>query len=138
MNEEDRIEAAAETIAARASRVSRSAICRRRSGRAIEAEAYRVQNAVHRRLAETRYGARVGRKIGCTTKVMQDYLGIPNPCAGGLFAGTVHAGDAVLPFDDFRRVGVECEIAVRLARDLPRGDAPFTAAAVGPRRRRPS
>lgn len=97
------------------------------------AEAYAVRDAVHARLAASRFGVRVGWKIGCTTPVMQAYLGIAHPCAAGLFAGTTHRGDAELRHGDFVRVGVECEIAVRLASDLPEG--PFTAervrAAVG-------
>src|SRR5690606_28934818 len=86
-----------------------------------EAAAYAVQAAVHRRLAAT-MGARVGYKIGCTTPVMQAYLGIPSPCSAGVLAGGVHAGGAVLPFADYIRIGIECEIAVRLGRDLPGPD----------------
>jgi 2-keto-4-pentenoate hydratase len=92
------------------------------------AEAYAVRDAVHARLAESRFGARVGWKIGCTTPVMQAYLGIAHPCAAGLFAGTTHHGGAKLRHGDFVRVGVECEIAVRLASDLL--DGPFTAESV--------
>jgi len=55
---------------------------------------------------------------------MQKYLGIDHPCAGGIFADSIHASPASLKYRDFRRVGVECEIAVRLDRDLPAG--PFT------------
>jgi len=84
---------------------------------ADEAAGYAVQAAVHERLVPT-MGRRVGYKIGCTTPVMQQYLGIPSPCAAGVFARGVHESGATLPFDDFRRVGVECEIAVRLGRDL--------------------
>ncbi len=91
-------------------------------------EAYAVRDAVHARLADSRFGARVGWKIGCTTPVMQAYLGIAHPCAAGLFAGTTHCGDAKLRHGDFVRVGVECEIAVRLGRSLPEG--PFTPASV--------
>jgi 2-keto-4-pentenoate hydratase len=92
------------------------------------AEAYAVRDAVHARLAGSRFGARIGWKIGCTTPVMQAYLGIAHPCAAGLFAGTTHRGDAKLRHGDFVRVGVECEIAVRLVRDLREG--PFTAEGV--------
>jgi len=92
------------------------------------AEAYAVRDAVHARLAGSRFGARIGWKIGCTTPVMQAYLGIAHPCAAGLFAGTTHRGDAKLRHGDFVRVGVECEMAVRLARDLREG--PFTAEGV--------
>jgi 2-keto-4-pentenoate hydratase len=80
-------------------------------------EAYDVQDVVHGDV-EALLGRRVGYKIGCTTPVMQAYLGIPSPCSGGLFAATTHGDGAVLDPAAFVRVGIECEIAVRLARDL--------------------
>lgn len=49
-------------------------------------EGYCVQKAVHERLAQTEWGHIIGYKIGCTTAVMQQYLGISHPCAGGLVA----------------------------------------------------
>jgi 2-oxo-3-hexenedioate decarboxylase/2-keto-4-pentenoate hydratase len=55
---------------------------------------------------------------------MQRYLGIPNPCAGGLVAKSLQMGEGRFRHDHFVRVGVECEIAVRLGFDLNRGDAP--------------
>jgi 2-keto-4-pentenoate hydratase len=58
---------------------------------------------------------------------MQQYLGIPHPCSGGIFASGIHASGAHLRFADFVRVGVECEIAVRLGHDLVASAAPFTA-----------
>jgi len=93
---------------------------------ADEAAAYQVQAALHERLEPT-LGRRVGYKIGCTTPVMQAYLGIPSPCSAGVFARGVHGSGVTLRFDDFRHVGVECEIAVRLGRDLPADKAPFSA-----------
>ena len=83
------------------------------------AEGYAVQGAVHAVLEAAGFGPRVGHKIGCTTAVMQAYLGIPHPCAGEVFATTVHERTADLPLSGFHRVGVECEIAARLGRDLP-------------------
>jgi 2-oxo-3-hexenedioate decarboxylase/2-keto-4-pentenoate hydratase len=112
------IDALAETIAA--ARLARTPLpAQAGEAPADVARAYAVQGAVHRRLAVSRFGRRSGWKIGCTTPVMQDYLGIDHPCAAGLFAGTSHASGAVLRHGDFVRVGVECEIAVRLAHDLP-------------------
>ena len=91
-----------------------------------EAEGYRVQRAVHDLLLPEN-GALVGYKIGCTSKVMQQYLDIPHPCGGGVFARGVHESGVRLRAADFVRVGVECEIAVRLARPLAAGQGPFTA-----------
>jgi 2-keto-4-pentenoate hydratase len=95
-----------------------------------EAEGYRIQRAVHDLLLP-QVGPLVGYKIGCTSKVMQDYLGIPHPCAGGVFERVVHPSGASLRAEDFVRVGVECEIAARLARDLAPSEEPFTAEWVG-------
>lgn len=103
-----------------------------------EAAAYAVQARLHGLQEAAGLGARVGWKIGCTTPVMQSYLGIDHPCAGGLFAGTVAQGGAQdgaeagaegpvrYAFDDFCRVGVECEIVVRLGADLLAAAAPYS------------
>src|SRR5712671_18783 len=91
-----------------------------------EAEGYRIQAAVHKLLAAD-LGALAGYKIGCTSPVMQQYLDIPHPCGGGVFAKRVFDSGASLNTGDFVRAGVECEIAVRLARDLAPTEGPFTA-----------
>jgi 2-keto-4-pentenoate hydratase len=91
-----------------------------------EPEGYLMQAALADLLSPD-FGAQVGYKIGCTSAVMQKYLDIPHPCGGSVFAGGVHQSDASLQSTDFVRVGVECEIAVRLARDLAPSAAPFTA-----------
>ncbi|WP_430515663.1 hypothetical protein, partial [Inquilinus limosus] len=85
------------------------------------AEARRLQDATHERLSAAGLGSRVGWKIGCTTPVMQRFLGIPEPCEGGIFQANVQAGPGRFPAAAHRRIGVECEIAVRLGRDLPPG-----------------
>src|SRR5712672_1009518 len=122
----DKILAAARTIAA--ARRNRAPLKSFPSEAAPqdEAEGYRIQRAVHDLLLP-QFGAMVGYKIGCTSAVMQQYLDIPHPCSGGVFAKGVHPSGASLRTKDFVRVGVECEIAVRLARDLMPLDAPFTA-----------
>jgi 2-oxo-3-hexenedioate decarboxylase/2-keto-4-pentenoate hydratase len=94
-----------------------------------EPAAYAVQDALHPLLA-TALGPVVGHKIGCTTPVMQAFLGIPNPCAGAVFERTVHSSPARLRHADFLHVGVECEIVVRLGSDLTPGEAPFDREAV--------
>ena len=96
-----------------------------------EVEAYAIQERLHERLRAADLGEVTGRKIGCTTPVMQAYLEIHNPCAGGVFGPTVRHEDGRFRHASFRRPGVECEVAVRLARDLTPPEAPFTGAGVG-------
>jgi 2-keto-4-pentenoate hydratase len=96
-----------------------------------EADGYRIQRAVHDLLLP-QFGARAGYKIGCTSAVMQQYLNIPHPCSGGVFERGIFDSGTHLRAKDFVRVGVECEIAVRLARDLSPSCAPFTAESVAP------
>lgn len=90
--------------------------------------------ALQRRVAEA-LGAvpPAGFKIGATTRQMQDYLALRGPAAGFVPAAGVHEDGAVLAWGDFLGVGVECEVAVRLARDLPPGPCTRAeaAAAVG-------
>jgi len=93
-----------------------------------ELDAYRVQ-AITRRLLETAgFGRQSGWKIGCTTKVMQAYLNIASPCAGTMFQANTWPGRHAFAVPPRGRLGVECEIAVRLARDLPKRDAPYEIA----------
>jgi 2-keto-4-pentenoate hydratase len=92
-------------------------------------DGYRVQSEVHQLLA-AELGPLVGYKIGCTSDVMQKYLAIPHPCAGGVHARGTHRSGVVLKAAGFVRVGVECEIAVRLGKDLVPAGAPFTSDSV--------
>jgi 2-keto-4-pentenoate hydratase len=96
-----------------------------------EAEAYAIQDALHTRLVAAGRGPLVGYKIGCTTPVMQRFLGIDNPCAGGVLQQGVQRREGTFRHADFLRVGVECEIAVSLARDLPASAAPYDRHKVG-------
>jgi 2-keto-4-pentenoate hydratase len=50
---------------------------------------------------------------------MQEYLGLSGPAAGFMATGGIHRSGVSLPFASFVHPGVECELAVRLARDLP-------------------
>ncbi len=91
-------------------------------------EAYAVQHHLRGLLANN-LGPVAGWKIGCTTEVMQTYLNVDHPCMGTLFASQVHQRAASLRAADYRRLGLECEIAVRLSADLSPGDDPAQAIA---------
>jgi 2-keto-4-pentenoate hydratase len=92
---------------------------------ADEDAAYRLQAEVNERLAE-KLGLPAGYKIGCTTPVMQAFLGIPNPCAGEVFGRTVLHREASVSASAYVRLGIECELVVELAKDITPADAPFT------------
>jgi len=83
-----------------------------------DAEGAAVQFALARR---TGAAAPAGFKIGATAPRMQAFLGLSGPAAGFIAVGGLHRNGVVLTFSDFLRPGVECELAVRLARDLPPG-----------------
>lgn len=70
-----------------------------------------------------------GFKIGATGARMQRLLGLSGPAAGFMATDDIHAGQAARPFAPLRGPGVECEIAVRLGRDLPPGPCSMEAAA---------
>ncbi len=74
-----------------------------------------------------------GFKIGATTHRMQEYLGLPGPTAGFMAEAGLHGTGSTLSFAPFLRPGVECELAVVLARDLAPGPCSEAqaAAAVG-------
>lgn len=93
---------------------------------ASEAEAYLLQDALVDGLSKNGFGKRAGHKIGCTTRVMQEYLKIANPCAGGVYEATAQFESGIFSLKDFVRVGVECEIAVYLGDDLTSRQAVFT------------
>lgn len=99
-----------------------------------EASAYVLQDDLHARLEAAGAGPFGGYKIGCTTPVMQAYMKIPNPCAGGVLESAYRSTDGGPPvkiaIDDHIRVGVECEILARLAADLPASDRPYDRSTV--------
>ncbi|HJE60933.1 MAG TPA: fumarylacetoacetate hydrolase family protein [Nocardiopsis listeri] len=79
--------------------------------------AYEVQESITRsRLAA---GARVvGRKIGLTSRAVQEQLGVPSPDFGTLLDDMVHADREPLPLERFLQPRIEGEVAFVLGRDI--------------------
>ncbi len=93
------------------------------------AEAYAAQEAL-RSLWEPLYGKVAGLKIATTTKVMQALMGIDHPCGGMIYERRIHASPANVRKADYMHLVIECEMAVRLARDLPKGPTAHTRESV--------
>ena len=89
------------------------------------ATAYLVQDRLQALWTEADAGVVVGWKVALTSKVMQDLVGVAQPCEGAIFTSRVHHGAVSLRHDAFVNIGVESEIAVRLAHDLPASGGPY-------------
>jgi len=92
-------------------------------------QAYAAQEAL-RELWEPLYGPLAGLKIATTTRVMQQLMGIGHPCGGMIYARRIHASPAHLRLADYMSLMVECELAVRMERSLPKRAQPYTRADV--------
>lgn len=93
------------------------------------AEAYDAQEALRDLWTPTR-GPVAGLKIATTTKVMQALMGIDHPCGGMIFEKRIYASPSHQSMRDHIHPMIECELAVRVGRDLPKQAAPYTAADV--------
>jgi 2-keto-4-pentenoate hydratase len=82
-----------------------------------EEQAYVIQSEVCR-LREQRGETTVGYKIGCTSPVIQQQLGIDHPIFGRLFSTERHGSGAELSTNQFAGLAVEGELAVRLSEDV--------------------
>jgi 2-keto-4-pentenoate hydratase len=92
-------------------------------------DAYAAQEALAK-LWEPKRGPVAGLKIATTTKVMQALMGIDHPCGGMIYASRIHAAPASIAKAGYVNVRVECELAVRLARDLPAAGMAYTRESV--------
>lgn len=95
-----------------------------------ERDGYALQQLTNARLSTLGLGSPAGFKIGCTTPVMQRFLGIDSPCAGEVFSSTILHERGTVRAADYRKLGVECEIVAFLSSAVEPAGAPFTAATI--------
>jgi len=98
---------------------------------ADEAAGYAVNDALQRRLTAAGFGPLCGYKLGCTTPLMQQRIGLDHPTAGCIRASQVFQGEFAIGHEAARGLGCETEIAIRLGKDLPQADD-WTAERVRP------
>jgi len=92
-------------------------------------DAYAIQEAF-RQLRASTLGPVTGHKVALTSKVMQEMLKFYSPFAGSIHANLVHRSGAKLRHADYIHLGIECELAVQLGRDLPASGVPYTRSQV--------
>jgi 2-keto-4-pentenoate hydratase len=96
-------------------------------------DAYRIQDALHRLMTEAGRGEIVGWKVALTSKAMQQLTGVDQPAAGAIFSTVVLPSPARVGLSAYHHLGVEFEVAVRLAENLPAGGGAWTRASVADR-----
>jgi 2-keto-4-pentenoate hydratase len=84
-------------------------------------EGYAVAALVRERLSAAGRGMLVGWKVGATTPAMQKLLSVPGPCAGAMLSHGRFVSPARVRAQHYVKIGIECEVAVRLARPLGAG-----------------
>ena len=80
-------------------------------------DGYEVQQLVHERTSASR--RRVGRKIGLTSVVVQQQMGVTTPDFGVLFADMAFGDAEPIAFDRLLQPRIEAEVAFVLGSDLP-------------------
>ncbi len=84
-----------------------------------EDEGYALQARLAEWFTREGQGAAAGYKIGATTDSMQAYLGVDGPAYGRIMQANIFASGAEIGAGRLYRPGVECELAVRIGRDVP-------------------
>ena len=125
MSDNDRVKLAGEYIAAEYIAKRSLDIMRQDFAPRSQAEAYAIQDVFQERLSSTR-GPAVGYKIAYTNAVMRERSGVSAPCSGRILAAGLHHSPASVPREDYVRLGVECEVAVRIGSAIPASGAPYT------------
>ncbi len=81
-------------------------------------QAYALQAEIAR-LREQRGEKVIGYKVGCTSRVIQEQLGVDEPIFGRLFDTECHPSGVHLSSARYANLAVEGELATRLSKDLP-------------------
>jgi len=96
-----------------------------------EAQGYAVQARLADWFKRHRQGDVSGYKIGATTRTMQQILGVDGPAYGHVMSASIYPSGARVSGKHVCRTGVECELAIRLGKDVPPRKAPWVRDEIG-------
>jgi 2-keto-4-pentenoate hydratase len=91
---------------------------------------YRVQDLLNERFAEAGRGPIAGYKIGLTSEKIRQMCNAHEPISGVIYQSRVHRSPAALKLADYMHLGLEFEMAVEIARDVPPDSGPLDAESV--------
>jgi len=92
-----------------------------------EADAYRVQFAVHDRIAKATGDTVAGWKVALTLPHMYEPLKLSGPVFAAVYRSGIRRSGAVFEPGFPLKPGIEPEMVARMAKDAPKGAAPYTA-----------
>ena len=96
-------------------------------------EAYQVQGAVYNLMGTAGgLGARGGHKIALTSAAIQSLVGLDTPIYGAMFASQIYDTNRTIQLSDYGRLGLEFEVGVRMAADVPPSSTPYTKESIAP------
>ena len=96
-----------------------------------EADSYKVQFAVHDRLAGQ--GDRIaGWKVALTLPTQYEPLKLSGPVFAGIYQSGVRESGAVFEKGWPIKAGIECEMVARMSKDVTDGGTPYTAETIKP------
>ncbi len=95
--------------------------------------AYRIQNSVYDLMGTAGgLGSRGGHKIALTSKAIQQLVGLDKPIYGAMFASQIYSTGHAINLGDYVRLGLEFEVGVRLAADVPTSSESYTKDTIAP------
>lgn len=92
-----------------------------------EAEAYKVQFAVHDRLTAGGKDRMAGWKVALTLPSQYEPLKLSGPVFAGIYGSGVRPSGTVFEKGWPLKAGIECEMVAEMATDAPAGGGPYTA-----------
>lgn len=96
-----------------------------------EADAYKVQFAVHERIERTSGDKVAGWKVALTLPQMYQPLKLSGPVFAAVYKSGVRQSGAAFEPGYPLKPGIEPELVVRMSRDAPKGATPYTADSIG-------
>jgi len=97
-----------------------------------EADAYKVQFAVHDRMTGDGANRLAGWKVAFAVPAQYQPLGLSGPAFAGMYQSAIRQTGEVFEKGWPIKAGIECEVVVRMARDATAGGSEYTAGTIKP------
>ena len=96
-------------------------------------QAYQIQSAVYDLMGSSGgLGMRGGHKIALPSAAIQSLVGLDSPIYGAIFASQIYDSGRTLSLNEYGRLGLEFEVGVRFAADVPPSSTPYTKESIAP------